>query len=299
VDLCPAPEIVWDSEQYKSEIVESTKWLEIWPEKKLIDWYLFKGLLDHDYESHMKSLESQIKSAKKDIYGAAISAKGNLEDPQLKKARRALEGPQNRLRFFESSLATIRKKSREGHIADAAEDYLISKCFLDLRTREPIEVETSLIDQAKYQILSTYPDGEEIRKLARANSTQLLFGLKKGEVFPKYPNELQLMFLSYINMYENIFQHTDCPPAFIINDDDALDGWILSQDKGKASDNIPASVKNRENVFITAETQEEANAIYSSNSGSARTMQKARFKELQTKGAVKESEFKKRTQVFK
>ena len=299
IDLCPSHELIWESEEHKKDILDSTKWDTVWSEKKFIDWYLFKGLLERDYETHMKSLVSQIKSAKKDLYGAAISAKGNQDDPHLKKARRALEGPQNRLRFFEGILGQIHRKSREGLAEDAAEDYLLSRCFLDPITKNPVEVSTPLIDQAKIRILSSYPDASQIREIARSNSTQLLFSVKKGDIFPDHPNELQLMLLSYINMYENIFKNQDCPPDFIIADDDALDGWLLTQEKGKAPDNIPSSVKNRENVFITAETQEEANAIYSQNSGNARTLQKARLRELHNKGAVKESEFKKRTQVFK
>lgn len=299
IDLCPAPEIVWASEEHKQEMLESTKWDDVWPEKKFIDWYLFKGLLQHDYESHMRSLSSQIKSAKKDLYGAAMAAKGNQEDPHLKKARRALDAPQNRLSFLESVLSQIRRKSREGLAEDASEDFLLEHCFLDPKTRESIPVDSTLLDSARFKILSSCPTSEKIREIARSNSTQLLFSVKKGDIFPNYPNDLQIMFLSYIKMYESIFKSQDCPPDFIISDDDALDGWMLTQDKGKSPDNIPNSVKNRENVFITAETQEEANAIYSQNSGNARTLQKARLRELQTKGAVKESEFKKRTQVFK
>ena len=299
IDLCPKPELVWQAELHKEDILESTKWANIWSYDHLLNWHIKNGYLSSDYQENINSLTSQIKAAKKDLYLAALSAKGDYTDPHLKKMKRALDGPNNNLKAIQSSLLQIQAKSREGLAEDAAEDFILLRSFVDPESKKRITAHANLLDLAKYEILRTFPSSEKIRQIARENSTQLLFGVKKGRILPKYPNELQLMLVSYVNMYKGILKDPECPPQFILNDDDALDGWLLNRGKSSTDDNVPASVKNRENVFITAETQEEANAIYASNSGSARTMQKARFKELQTKGAVKESEFKKRTQVFK
>ena len=82
----------------------------------------------------------------------------------------------------------------------------------------------------------------------------------KTNIFDKCTTELtdeQRALLNISRMYDNIYEHPECPDDKIIEDDDALDGWMILQkrknDKDKKKSQFDSSnpnLKNSGEVFV-------------------------------------------------
>ena len=66
-------------------------------------------------------------------------------------------------------------------------------------------------------------------------------------------------------MYSKIYEHPECPEDAIIEDDDALDGWMLNQQKENKKQKMEKGVDNllgkkgqkAQEVFLMAKNEEE------------------------------------------
>jgi hypothetical protein len=99
-------------------------------------------------------------------------------------------------------------------------------------------------------------------------------------------------------MYDSAYEHPDCPNDKVIEDDDMFDGWMIYQRR----ENDKAKDKNRANkilegknlgkaqeVFLMANTNEEAQNIYNLNDNQSRNIIREREKMISHLGSVEHS----------
>ena len=91
--------------------------------------------------------------------------------------------------------------------------------------------------------------------------------------------------------YDNIQESLDCPGEDIINDDDALDGWFISQRRKREKEKSEKKWGddkhiNATDVFIMSD-EEEAKDIYSINSNESLGIIRERQAALAQKGSLK------------
>ena len=80
--------------------------------------------------------------------------------------------------------------------------------------------------------------------------------------------------MSLSKTYDNIREHTECPSDIIIDDDDALDGWMLyqrdkiskEQRKADIEGRLGLNKQNGNEVFLMTSSQEEVKEIFDLNS---------------------------------
>ena len=82
----------------------------------------------------------------------------------------------------------------------------------------------------------------------------------------------QRVLASMSRMYDNVYEHPECPSDQVIDDDDMLDGWMILQrrlvdvqKKKTAVDALHPKLKNAQEVFIMADDSQEAQEIKSFN----------------------------------
>ena len=82
----------------------------------------------------------------------------------------------------------------------------------------------------------------------------------------------QRVLASMSRMYDNVYEHPECPSDQVIDDDDMLDGWMIlqrrlvdAQKKKQAVDALHPKLKNAQEVFIRADDSQEAQEIKSFN----------------------------------
>ena len=130
------------------------------------------------------------------------------------------------------------------------------------------------------------------RKLYNSNPTNI-FNRSASE-----HTEEQKAVLSINQMYTKIYEHPECPDDAIIEDDDALDGWMLEQQKKNAKEKSEKGVnnvlgkygQNAQEVFLMPKDEEEFDQINELNSQKAMGKINAR-RNLKPGELKKDSEF--------
>lgn len=159
------------------------------------------------------------------------------------------------------------------------------------------------LNSVMYKYHSSILSSGSIRMLARTSPWSGLWPVLKsnGRIFDNVNlSDEQQSLLSWSLMYDKIYESPDCPSDDIIHDDDMLDGWILVQKEERkknmkqqeAKGALNEKVQNSDEVFIVAETKEDAEKVDALNSAQGQRIKQNRLKQLSKKGKLKQQEFK-------
>ena len=86
-------------------------------------------------------------------------------------------------------------------------------------------------------------------------------------------------------MYDSAYQHPECPPDSVFEDDDMFDGWMILQrrenektkNKNRTEKLLDGKKLNKAGeIFLVANSKEEAQNIYSLNDNNSRHIIKER-----------------------
>ena len=134
---------------------------------------------------------------------------------------------------------------------------------------------------------------EVVRKISRTEPWRTMWGIGKNQysVFNKSVYELtkeQLALCSYSSMYDNVMEHPESPDEKVIEDDDCLDGWFITQKRkrqkdkklGEIESRMGSKVKDSQEVFVVAKDKKEADEIYALNNPLARATVRSRQKTI-------------------
>jgi len=139
----------------------------------------------------------------------------------------------------------------------------------------------------------------ECRELSRTEPWRSIWnsGKKVGNLFGKPSIEFtteQSMLVTWSSMYDSISESSECPPDDIIEDDDVLDGWLISQRKKReaqmgqsSADNMIGNDKiaNAGEVFVvTGSKSEDIGRVATLNDPHVTATKKARVKYIKEEG---------------
>lgn len=137
--------------------------------------------------------------------------------------------------------------------------------------------------------MSNKPSEGDIRQLSNYDGWRSIWTCNKiGEVFgvpAVLLTDEQKSLVGWSKLYDNIAEHPESPSKEVINDDDLLDGWLIIQQS--KTQNKEVNVGSGE-IYIPAETKEDAARIYSKNSMDSRLVQKQRLGMIKKRGVVGE-----------
>lgn len=146
---------------------------------------------------------------------------------------------------------------------------------------------------------------EDFRKIARSDTWRPMWNLgkKTGNLFTRPVSMMtrdQIALCSFSTMYDNVYESTESPPERVIEDDDCLDGWFVEQKKkherlkkeqeADALTNNP-KIANAAEVFVMAESDEEAQYVDGFNSVQARNIKNERMDIIKGKANVSDIHF--------
>lgn len=137
----------------------------------------------------------------------------------------------------------------------------------------------------------------DFKKLARSNIWRSYWNVKKNEVFQNDLTDDQRTLIGISQMYDRIYEHPECPSDDIIEDDDALDGWMIIQKrktekdkKQQQLDSLNPKLKNAQEVFLFANNQEEAQEILGLNNFEGLSKMKNKIAHVNKFGLTPESQ---------
>jgi hypothetical protein len=140
------------------------------------------------------------------------------------------------------------------------------------------------------------------RKIARSDLWRNYWSANKNNVFDRAGLEMtdeQKTLTILSKMYDSAQEHPECPPDNVFEDDDMFDGWLISQrreiEKSKSKSRTEKllgdkKIGNAQEVFLVANSKEEAQAIYDLNDDTHKHIIKERNAFIQNHTEVKDSE---------
>lgn len=202
--------------------------------------------------------------------------------------------------FFDTKVFNF-KKRQIFSIESQVESYLQKKHKMDFLSCENVAEDARwswLIQQcvnprdalSSHRLLEIYREKiipqKEIREIARLDSWRQIWNASKktDSLFGKPAIDLtneQLALISYSIMYDNIYEHPESPSEEIVQDDYALDGWLILQrrnsEKEKTSREVDSliknpKIKNAQEVFIISKDKEQAKKIFDLNDAAAKNI---------------------------
>lgn len=137
-------------------------------------------------------------------------------------------------------------------------------------------IDSDLLEKFIREIYNNSLGQESIKKLARHEIWRSYWGSNKDKIFNTAVvdwTDEQRSLVNFTRTLDSIREHLEAPEEDIINDDDALDGWMLYQHekmlKEKKQKHISEKYglnnKNGQEVFIMTDNKEEAREIFSLN----------------------------------
>jgi hypothetical protein len=244
-------------------------------------------------------IEKQIEDLKLEAY------KNYYDSKKLSSIKYTIRQTEKRLFKYKAKKLSLDHTSCEGVANFSRSVWIISKTAF-YADKTPYDWKQYTISAVMDKYNESQITQEQFRKIARTDPWRSMWaaGKKQGNVFGKPTSELtpdQLSLVSFSYLYDNVFESHECPNEKIINDDDCLDGWLISQrresEKHKKEKEVNAMLKNpkianSQEVFIVAKDQESAQEIYGLNSPHSMNIIKNRSEKIKNAdGSIKFTEF--------
>ena len=143
----------------------------------------------------------------------------------------------------------------------------------------------------------------DFREIARTEPWRTIWACRKCErelfgVPAVDLTEEQKTLVIWSSMYDSIYEHHQSPSQDVINDDDMTDGWLILQNRQRDKDKRKLEaddllsnekIKNSGEIFLIAETKEDAEKVNDLNDQSAKMIKKQRLDYLNKHGEVDEA----------
>lgn len=271
-------------------------------------------LLEEDIDYHLaeydiadQSMKKFIEQMGKKLDNLKVEYYQNFyKDSKKKQLKRQIESTINSISKTESQLHYLDRLTIENICATIQNEYLFANGIYDDNNNLIFNYDNiDSIDQKLFTIFSQiisekFLNIKDFKAIARSNEWRIIWTIKNHPIFPgpvcEWTDE-QRTLVTISQSYDNIYQHPECPEEEIIDDDYALDGWSILQNrkikeekKQKGVDNILSRHKNAQEIFMVAETDQDLQNIMGLNNSAGLAKIQARVSAVQQAGTVKESQ---------
>lgn len=291
---------------YEAEIIYTEALEENIKEGLYSDEELYELLLDYGYwdETREKLLETLPKEIEEFKIGLFKSA---FKSNEKKSIRKYLKTAKDKLESLISERHEYDYLSARGAALLVKSRFIMSKSSFTKNGKRLFKnfwaCSSELLDKIIYTHNQNRIPESDFRLLARTDPWRGIWNLKKAEsslfgIPAMNYTEEQKNLVGWTNLYDSIFEHSECPSDEVIEDDDVLDGWLLEQKRKRGlaqkekfeSVVTNEKIRNCAEIFIPAETPEDAVKINDLNSEHAKVVKKQRQRYLNKQGEVNEAE---------
>ena len=250
---------------------------------QMVEWMMERELWTEADEEKLTGLKKDVEKLKIEIYNY------RLQEGPREKIRQYLRAGEEQIAEHASKKFSHQDITCEGIAFLEKSLFLIKKCTFfgsDLYDFSHMSSRDVWMD---YQRLICSEN--TVRELAREDPWRSTWMLKDGNLFNLFANqdrELstdQKNLLAWSTMYDNIYESPDAPDEDVINDDDLLDGWTISQKKKREREKAQAELEKKMGdkaqgageVFLMAGSSKDAERIESLNDINATMTKKDRL----------------------
>lgn len=270
--ISPSFDIKYKAEILFDKIIEENKYDHRWLSENDIKYYLIINNIWNDgYDKQLKDLEKSIEDLKVDIYQNFLNKK------LLSNLKRKLDGVQNEINKLYNRKRCLDYLGIRDHAFAIKNEFIIMHCIMTLNNVLVFDPTEPNINYSKLQsfikeIIDQSINTSDLKKLVKS---QLWKSYAVCCDFNKDLTSITDDYKYLINlhkMYDNARQHPEAPSEDIIDDDDALDGWFIFQNRKAEKEKKKNSTLSKINQnklgqhnFIVADSPEEISVIQDLN----------------------------------
>lgn len=284
--IYPNINIKYEAEIYALEEYEHNKFNDWIHEDSILDALVSMGVWTYNGDANLISLEKQIEDLKVDLY------KNVLNPNMIKSIRKNLQNVKNTYNRQYNLRHSLDHYTPHGYSEMLKNYYLLINSIYDDKNNLVFS-DINSVEYKYFEDLSTIITDNAIdiplyKKIARSDIWRNYWSANSENLFDKSTinwTDEQKTLVVLTKMYDSVSQHPECPPDNVFEDDDMFEGWMIHQKReNERSKNKQRTEKMLEGkklnkageIFLVANSQEEANNIYNLNENTQRHIIKER-----------------------
>jgi hypothetical protein len=276
----PDIHIKYEAELYAQEEYENNKFNDWIQDDHIVDSLVSIGLWSYQGDDNLKKLENQIEDLKVDLY------KNCLNPNQVKTLRRTLSNVKNTFNRQYEIRHSLDQYTAQGYSQTLKNQYILIHSLYNSDNNRIFpsidDVDLKLLDNLSTIISNNTIDINIFRKIARSDIWRNYWSANNQSLFDKSTvdwTDEQKTLVVLTKMYDSAHEHPECPPDKVFDDDDMFDGWMIHQkrenEKNKNKNRTEKMLEGKKldkagEIFIVANSQEEAQNIYDLNDHTSR-----------------------------
>ncbi len=288
-------DLKYEAQILYNNIINDEKYNDWFREENLDNLLIYLNLWSKDTTMIIKDIEKKIENSKVDYYNHF-----KLSDKK-KTTKKNLDSYRKQLNSILSKKEELYSNTLEGYANSIKNEFIITNTlyknnnlvFHNKNNSDNYLLFNTIVSELnKYTIIIS-----DFKKLARSNIWRSYWNIKKNNVFMDNLSDDQRTLVSISQMYDRVYEHPDSPSDEIIEDDDALDGWMIFQrrkiekdKKQQQIDTINPKLKNAQEVFLFANNQQEAQEIIQLNSPESLNRMRSKIAHVNKFGLTEESQ---------
>ena len=297
----PSLDLELEADLIYTEAYESNLYNDYLLEEDLKHFLIATRILPVSYDKNVEQIEKNIEKLKIKLYKEFLESKKRKKNQkQLDSYKKQLAKQQMRFHSFDFLvLENYAQTNRyEFIIKNTLYYHKTDELYFDLNNDiEYIEF-SGIIETIANNIISP----EQYKEIARSEYWRNYYTNNKHNLLPysarDYSSE-QKTLINISAMYDRIFEHPEAPDQAIMENDDALDGWMLNQHeqnkrekKEKGVNNIITDrMKNSQEIFLmSGDDKEQVQDILDLNDAQGLSKIKARTEIVQDGRTVEENQ---------
>lgn len=302
--VAPDNTIKYEASLLYEHIINEEKYHEWLRSDNITNIMISLGVWHFNTDQQIKNLETKIDDIKIELFNSAMNKK------QQQHIRNRLQSTKMQLGKILQTKSNFLSNTLEGYANSLKNEYIICNTLYDHTNKLIFNYDNnqksnsssysyfnSIITEIDNIIINT----EQFKKLARHNLWRSYWNINKAnKLFDRNVKDWtdeQRALVNISKMYDNIYEHPECPNDDIIEDDDMLDGWMIIQKrksekdrKQKAFDAQNPHLTRSGEVFLFAQNKEEIQEILSLNSEESRQDLQSKIETIKQKGKVEDGE---------
>lgn len=280
--IYPDIQIKYEAEIYSEEEHNQNKYNDWLTTESALDVLITLGLWPVTGDLELSKLENQIENLKIDLYKNFINP---TKTKSIKKTLNNYKETYNRFYNIRHSLDYV---TLEGYCNNLKHEYILRKSLYTIDNKLVFDnnYDTILFNKISDYLIAHSIDIPVFKAIARSNLWKNYWNANKHNLFDRPTinwTDEQKTLVVLTKMYESAYEHPECPSDQVIEDDDMFEGWMLYQrkenektkNKNRMEKMLPGKLNKAQEVFLKANSKEEANNIYELN-------------DIQSKGIIKE-----------
>jgi len=282
----PSPNILVEADYIYDNCIYNNRFEDMIDQSHTEFFLLKNGLWSINDKNTLEQLPKRIENAKVNLYK-------NINIPsQSKRIRSHLDGLKEEYNKLMFKVGLFDQYTIQSLANYERELFIFSKIILN-RNYEPIRPKATIIERIINEFRRQEPTNKIYREIARSGDWLNVWSTSGINSFRIIGNE-QRQLISYTQMYENINKHPESPSDAVINDDDALDGWIIymkeEHDREKKQQDFSKTKTKHDGreQFVMVQNREDAENILSMNDTRGKIIQKKIHSMVEKEGVANE-----------